>query len=159
MKREDTDFHTVRAGHTAIHGRLLNWARWTRSHSASPSVQPMFRGYRPYAYPEAQGGGMPIDTLDAVGLQKLMHRLPEKHRLVIQWSYVFPFLSPFKVCRHLAVSKSGLAELVHDGRTMLKNQSQQLDNENPAIQNARKFDTASAASASRREALASKEPA
>lgn len=121
MKREDIDYHAVKGAHAVIHERLLNWARWSRSSPSSVACQPMFRGYRPYAFPESQGGGIPVDTLDAVAIQKLMIRVPEKHRWAIQWHYCFPFISPFKVCRHLGVSRSALNDLVNDGRTMLRN--------------------------------------
>jgi hypothetical protein len=49
--------------------------------------------------------------------------LPEKNRWAIQWSYAFPFIRVEKVCRVLAVNRPGLGELVHDGRSMLKNRA------------------------------------
>lgn len=124
MQRDDLDLHAVRPIHIRIHERLLNWARWSRASGSSSGCQPMFKHYRAYAFPESSGGGIPVDTVDAVSIQKLFARLPEKHRWAVQWSYCFPFISPFKVCRVLAVSRSGLVELVHDGRTMLKNQAE-----------------------------------
>jgi hypothetical protein len=81
----------------------------------------MFQGYRADGYHELQGGAIPVDSLDATAMQKLFPRLPEKHRWALQWSYCYPFIHQGKVCRVLAVTRPALCELVHDGRSMLKN--------------------------------------
>lgn len=122
MRREPVDFFTVRAGHEAIHERLTNWARWSRGGRGGSSTLPMFRFYRPDGYHELTGG-IPVDSLDATRIQKLMVVLPEKPRHAVQWSYCFPFIHVQKVCRVLAVSRDALGELVHDGRSMLRNRS------------------------------------
>lgn len=66
---------------------------------------------------------MPLNTLDAVALEKAVGLLPEKHRFAIRWSYVHCG-NPLAMARTLAVSKQGLADLVDSGRTMLKNKLQ-----------------------------------
>ncbi len=124
MTREPVDFFIIRISHDVIHGRLINWSRWANPRGARTSTLPMFHGYKPYLYPEVKGGGIPIDTLDAVAVQKLMAHIPEKHRWVIQWTYQYPFISVPKVCRRLAVSREGLAELLHDARSMLNNRGE-----------------------------------
>jgi len=120
MKRDSIDFHAVRLEHEAIHARLCNWARWARGSRSGSSTLPMFHGYRPDGYHELTVC-IPIDSLDAVKLQKLFILLPEKHRWALQWSYVKPWIPEQKVCRVLAVSRVGLSDLVSNGRTMLKN--------------------------------------
>lgn len=121
MRRDEIDFFEVRHAHIEIHERLLNWARWSRGGRGGSNVQPMFQGYRAGGYHELHGGGMPVDSLDATAIQKLFPRLPEKHRWALQWSYCFPYIHYGKVCRGLAVPKPALCELVHDGRSMVKN--------------------------------------
>jgi len=122
MKRDPVDFFTIRSGHEAIHERLRNWALWARGGRGGSSTLPMFRFYRPDGYHEL-AVGIPIDSLDATSLQKLMVVLPEKNRWAVQWAYAYPFVHVQKVCRVLAVSRDALCELVHDGRTMLRNRS------------------------------------
>jgi hypothetical protein len=123
LRRETHDFHEVRVVHLEIHERLNNWARWARDGRGMGNVSPMFRHYKPYAFPEAIGGSKNVDTLDAVAIQKLFSQIPEKNRWAIQWSYLFPFINAGKVCRHLAVTRIGLSDLIHDSRTMMKNNS------------------------------------
>jgi hypothetical protein len=81
----------------------------------------MFRMYqsksRQWHAPDIQE---PIDTLDAVLLEKAVSALPVKHRDAIRWSYVHCG-NPVAMARTLAVSKQGLADLVDAGRTMLAN--------------------------------------
>lgn len=122
MRRDAVDFFAVREIHRDIHERLLNWAKWARGGRGGGNVLPMFRLYRPDGYHELTGT-VPVDSLDATRLQKLMVVLPEKHRWAIQWTYCFPFIHVQKVCRVLAVNRPALCELVHDGRSILNNRS------------------------------------
>lgn len=121
VRRDDVDFFEVRHPHAEIHARLLNWARWARGGRGGGSVLPMFKDYRADGYHELQGGGIPIDSLDATAIQKVFAVLPEKHRWALQWTYCYPFIHVSKVCRVLAVTRPALGELVHDGRAMAKN--------------------------------------
>ena len=120
MMREAVDFHLVADKHLAIHARLLNWARWCNNRTGS-AVTPMFRAYRStdvWAEPTVIE---PVDTLDAARVEKAVTALPEKHKAATQWHYVRCTVSPIRAARSLAVSLSGLAELVTDARTMLVN--------------------------------------
>lgn len=121
MRRDEIDFFEVRHAHIEIHARLQNWAKWARGGRGTGYVHPMFQGYRADGYHELHGGGVPVDSLDAAAVQKLFPRLPEKHRWALQWSYVHPYIHFGRVCRALAVTKPALCELVHDGRSMVKN--------------------------------------
>ena len=119
MKR-DIDFHGVEERHLAIHARLLNWARWCNNRTGS-AVTPMFRHYRStdvWAEPTAIE---PVDSLDAAKVEKAVTALPVKHKAAAQWHYVRCTVSPIRAARTLAVSLRGLADLVHDARTMLVN--------------------------------------
>lgn len=116
-----TDFNTIKPEHEAIHEALKNWARWCLSGSRGGShVHPMFRGYRPYLHPETVPV-TPIDQLGAIETQKAFVRLPVKHRFAISWAYVHPWVSQGKVQRGLEVTRAGLADLVTDGRQMMRN--------------------------------------
>ena len=81
----------------------------------------MFRMYQSKARQwEAPVIQNPVDTLDAVLMEKAVSALPEKHRAAIRWNYVHAG-NPVAMARALAVSKQGLADLVDAGRTMLQN--------------------------------------
>lgn len=115
---EPIDFNRIKPGHEAIHERLLNWARWCKG-SNSGNVHPMFRQYR-NGYFEPTPAASYSDTVDAVAIQKSMKDIPERQRIALQWFYVKPG-SPARVCMALGESKAGVLELIHQGRTMMKN--------------------------------------
>ena len=123
MRVQETtvDYNHVPERHAAIHARLENWRRWVIVRPNGWQVAPMFRLYqsksRQWEAPVIQN---PVDTLDAVLMEKAVSALPEKHRAAIRWSYVHAG-NPVAMARALAVSKQGLADLVDSGRTMLQN--------------------------------------
>lgn len=115
------DYNHVPDHHKAIHERLENWRRWVIVRPHGWQTAPMFRMYQSKARQwEAPVIQNPVDTLDAVLLEKAVAALPEKHREAIRWNYVHAG-NPLAMARTLAVSKQGLADLVDSGRTMLKN--------------------------------------
>ena len=119
--QESVDYNHVKPEHEAVHERLSNWARWVRVRPQGWQTAPMFRMYQSRARQwEAPVIQNPVDTLDAVLMEKAVSALPEKHRAAIRWSYVHCG-NPVAMARALAVSKQGLADLVDAGRTMLKN--------------------------------------
>ena len=112
------DFAYVPANQYDIHDRLLNWAKWARGAGAR-NVHPMFRQYR-NDYWEPAPAASYADTVDALAVQKTMKDVPEKHRLAVQWYYIARS-NPQRMCRELGVTKAALADLVIDGRNMVKN--------------------------------------
>ena len=125
MKRDATDFHEVRTIHLAIHERLLNWARCVRPSTSGGQCAPMFRHYRSSEVWQQPTALVPIDTLDGNKMEKAVGGLPDKHREAVRWHYVNARVPLGKMCRLLAVRPEALAELVHDGRSMLKNRAAQ----------------------------------
>ncbi len=121
MKRDAICFHTVRDEHLAIHDLLLNWARVVRVHVASDKPAPMFAAYRSSETWESDGPRIPVDMLAGWKTEKAVSNLPEKHRAAVRWHYVWPWKAPGMVARRIAVPISVLHELVHDGRSMLRN--------------------------------------
>ena len=115
------DFHYVPSNQHDADKRLVNWARWVTVRPHGWHTAPMFRLYqsksRQWEAPVIQN---PVDTLDAVVVEKAVSALPEKHRAAVRWSYVHAG-NPVAMARALAVSKQGLADLVDAGRTMLQN--------------------------------------
>ena len=118
---EIVDYNYVQDRHQVIHERLENWRRWVMVRPHGWQTAPMFRMYqskaRQWHAPVIQ---TPVDTLDAVLVEKAVAALPEKHRAAVRWSYVHCG-NPVAMARTLAVSKQGLADLVDAGRTMLNN--------------------------------------
>ena len=118
---ESVDFNRVQDHHRAIHQRHENWRRWVTVRPVGWQTHPMFRMYqsknRQWEIPVLHD---PLNTLDAVLVEKAVAALPTKHRDAIRWSYVHCG-NPAGMARALAVSKQGLADLVDAGRTMLQN--------------------------------------
>lgn len=118
---EAVDYSHVPEHHKAIHERLENWRRWVAVRHHGWQTAPMFRMYQSKARQwEAPLIQNPVDTLDAVVVEKAVAALPDRHREAIRWSYVHCG-NPAAMARRLAVSKQGLADLVDAGRTMLEN--------------------------------------
>ena len=120
MKVKTIDFHAVDPAHDAIHARLENWSRWVTvrgMHWMGPIWKLGKSNGRQWDTPEHRP---PVDTLDAVLIEKAVSTLPHKHRSAVRWAYVFKY-SPSKATRELAVSMDGLGDLVRNGRTILKN--------------------------------------
>ncbi len=118
---ETVDYCHIATHHEAIHARLVNWERWVRVRPHGWATAPMFRMYQSKARQwEAPVIQNPVDTLDAVLLEKAVYALPEKHREAVRWWYVYR-RDPVAMARSLGVSKQWLADLVDAGRTMLQN--------------------------------------
>jgi hypothetical protein len=121
VRREPIDLHAVKPIHLVIHDRLLNWSRWCKA-TPPGSVQPMFRGFRA-GYEEPEVVSIPIDTLDGHRIEKLVISLPERHRTVLQWSYVHAHIPVRRVCQAVAVPYRELPDLIHDARAMVRNRA------------------------------------
>ncbi len=116
------DFSVIAEGHAAINARLENWARWLRSSSAlRGKIHPMFRQYKSPMHWQRGPDRALVDPLDAQAVEKAVSALPEGHRYALRWSYVWPWVSPSRASRALAVTRDGLADLLHEGRQMLIN--------------------------------------
>lgn len=113
------DFSVVERHHSAIHERLLNWARacFGSHHSAT---HPMFRQYTSPEHWDGAMASIPIDHRDAVKIGRGVSFLPTPHRLAVQWWYVRP-TSPRAACQAIGCTYSGLALFVRDARQMLVN--------------------------------------
>lgn len=119
--QESVDFSYVRDRHQAIHNRLENWRKWVIVRPHGWQTTPMFRMYQSKARQwEAPILETPVDSLDAMLVEKAVSALPVKHREAVRWSYVHCG-NPLGMARSLGVSKQGLADLVDLGRTMLTN--------------------------------------
>jgi hypothetical protein len=152
MSHDENDLHRVKFAHEGVHDRLVNWARWCSSGSGTSSTSPMFRLFKAPRYRNAVAElHIPVDGLDGMRLEKTVVMLPELHRDVIRWYYVYSLwgVNMFRACRELGVSPANLPRLVHDARAMVKNR---LDRANERGTIAPQFDPAPAVPASRCEA-------
>jgi len=125
LKRDFPDFHAVRSEHIGIHDALLNWRRVVAVGGMAQHTMPIFQQYRPEEIPDWQLWATvdkpPAPDLNAGWkMERMVRNLPEKHREAIRWRYVRR-TDPRKQARILAISVSVLHDLVHDGRSMLKN--------------------------------------
>ena len=118
---EIVDYNHVQDRHQAIHARAGELAQvgdrspaWL---AGCPDVPYVPEQVQAVARPVIQ---TPVDTLDAVLVEKAVYALPEKHREAVRWWYVYR-RNPAAMARSLGVSKQGLADLVVAGRTMLQN--------------------------------------
>jgi hypothetical protein len=117
--RTHVDFHAVEPQHAAVHERLENWARWARGSSTGPATSPMFRLYRPtQQWRQVVEIGRPVNTADAIKVQRAMVRLPEAHRHALAWCYIVRS-NPRGCAQRLGESMEGLALLIRCGRDML----------------------------------------
>jgi DNA-directed RNA polymerase specialized sigma24 family protein len=123
MKRDSIDFFAVHDGHHAIHDQLCNWSRVVRVHVSSNRPSPMFAAYRSSEVFQAPEAKIPTDMQAGWKMERAVSNLPEKQRAAIRWQYVWPWKPPGMVARRLAVTTTVLQQLVHDGRSMLRNRT------------------------------------
>ena len=115
------DYNYIKPEHEAIHARLENWERWVRVRPHGWFTHPMWRNSRTSRQWEVSPYiGVPVNTIDAMLIEKAVSALPVKHREAVRWWYVYR-RDPVAMARNLGVSKQGLADLVEACRTMLKN--------------------------------------
>lgn len=123
MKRDFIDFFVVRDDHIGIHARLEAWAQWVKVRPHGWQVSPMFRQYKADSWHGREKRREPriaVNIPQAVEMERAVSGLPEKHRTAIRFAYVCN-ASPRLTARDLGVSLHGLADLIHQGRTMLQN--------------------------------------
>ena len=117
------DFHAVQPQHLIIHDALLNWARVVRDNASGAKCAPCFRHYLSSEVWISEPPRIPTDSQAGWGMERSVGNLPERHREAIRWHYVYPRKTPSKVAYRLAVTQAMLFQLVHDGRSMLKNRA------------------------------------
>lgn len=116
------DLHHVPSSQSEIHSRLENWRRYVSTGTRAWFVQPMFRQAKtPKQWEEDLKIPIPIDTQDGHILEKAVSGLPEKHRAVIRWYYVFPYVPENKIRRECGLTREMLAQIAIDARNMLHN--------------------------------------
>ena len=117
-----TDFSRIPTRQDAIHLRLERWARWVRVTPKPWALHPMWRHARTSRqWDEHPHSPEATNTLEAHETERAVAFLPAAHRMALRWAYVYPFISPWKMQRELAVSASTLERLLVDGRDMLAN--------------------------------------
>lgn len=116
------DLHHIADRHFVIDERLTEWAAWVRVRPQPWKTQPMFRMYRSMARQwHAPEPKREINTLQAHEIERCVSLMPEPHRAVIRWAYVFPYIHQGKIRRELGLTDDGLAKILCDGRDMVKN--------------------------------------
>ena len=125
-RRDEVDFHVVAPEHLAIHERLENWRRYVTNGRGGCAMAPMFRNYRSDQHWIADAPRIPVDSIDGGLIETAVGLLPENPRDAIRWHYVYSYcgIGVWKVCRSMDVRPEKLADLVNDGRTMLKKLAQ-----------------------------------
>lgn len=119
---EIVDYNHVQDRHQAIHARLENWRRWVIVRPHGWFTHPMWRNSRTSRQWEVSPYiGVPVNTIDAMLIEKAVSALPVKHRDALRWYYVRKGNNPVAMARQLALSKQGLADIVSAARTMLTN--------------------------------------
>ena len=123
MKREPViDFFIVHPRQMPIHIRLTDdWPAYCHGSSGSSS-SPMFRLYRSDEYqdkdvPTAKPRG---DAKAGAILNAAVMRLPEPHRIALQWFYIAGG-SPLRPRRVIGCTMAGLQQYLQDARNMLVN--------------------------------------
>lgn len=120
MKNDTNDFSRIAARHDAINLRLEQWGAWVTVRPQAWKVQPMFRQYRSHAWqwhmPEIKAQ---INTIEASETERAVSTLPEQHRTVIRWLYVWPWVPVSAVTRSLGLTRAELVAVADKGRDMV----------------------------------------
>jgi len=78
----------------------------------------MFRWAKPPQHWHAVEISEVTDPIAAIRIEKAIHKLPSDNQVAVRWSYVFQG-PPRRVANSLGVTHQALADMVHDGRSML----------------------------------------
>ena len=117
------DFCYVPQHQEAMHARLGNWARWVRIRPHGWQTHPMWRKSLTSRQWDIEPHiSTATDLLDALLIERTVSKLPEKYRDALRWQYVLR-ADPAGMARKLGVSRSGLLNLVCDGRLMVANRA------------------------------------
>ena len=120
MRNDTNDFSRIAARHDAINLRLEQWAQWVSVRPQAWKVQPMFRQYRSHAWqwhmPEIKAQ---INTIEASETERVVSMLPDKHRAILRWLYVWPWVPVNAVRRSLGLTRAELAAVADKGRDMV----------------------------------------
>jgi hypothetical protein len=107
-----TDLARIQHHHEAIHERCVEWGKWVKVNTRLFSPQPMFRHYRaPGRWDVETVAPTAINTLQALEVERAVATLPEKHKTVLRWAYVWPALHINAVCREMGVDRDGLGAI------------------------------------------------
>ena len=115
------DLHHIDARHDAINLRLEAWARWVTVRPQPWRMQPMFRLYKAPPQWEPRELRVEVNPNEAMEIERAVYHLPEKHRTVVRWFYVYPYISDSRIRREVAETRQGLYELLVDSRDMVRN--------------------------------------
>ena len=123
MKDDTNDLSHVPDRQIAVNLRLEEWAKWVRPRRVGWFTQPMFRLYQSKA---RQWDPMPhihiaINGNDAMDVEKAVAKLPEKHREIVRWAYVYPWVPVKKVCREQSMRLDDVGAMLSESRDMVKN--------------------------------------
>ena len=120
MRNDTNDFSRIAARHDAINLRLEQWAQGVSVRPQAWKVQPMFRQYRSHAWqwhmPEIKAQ---INTIEASETERVVSMLPDKHRAILRWLYVWPWVPVNAVRRDLGLTRVELASMAADARDMV----------------------------------------
>lgn len=120
MRRDAIDFHEVPERQLKIHDALLNWARSMHGR-AKQAVSASCSGYQsPPSVRREQEASVPVDHVSARRMNRAVVGLPLKHCKSLQWHYV-QRTSVGAGRRYVVCTAEELANLVIDGRDMLRN--------------------------------------
>lgn len=117
------DLNHIPARHEAVNLRLEEWARWVRVRPQAWAMQPMFRFAKsnsrqwetdPHIHVE-------INTLAAHEIERCVSGLPDKHRTVLRWAYVWPYIPDNRVRREIGLTREALDDMLCAARDMVKN--------------------------------------
>ena len=57
--------------------------------------------------------------IDHMKMEKAVSKLPEKHRTLIRWAYVYPWVPVHRVTHHLAINRRAMGLMLVEARDML----------------------------------------
>ncbi len=107
-----SDLARIQPHHEAIDQRCVEWGKWVKVHQRPFGPQPMFRHYRaPGRWDVETVVPVALNTLQALEIERAVATLPERHRTVLRWAYVWPALHVNAVARELGTDRDGLGAI------------------------------------------------
>ena len=118
----NVDFSRIPTRQDAIHIRLEQWGRWVKDHPMPWGLHPMWRNSKSSRqWDVSHHISQPLNTLECHETERAVSLLHDKHKTVLRWLYVWPWVHEGKVRRETALTSDALYEVSIDARDMVIN--------------------------------------
>ncbi len=126
----------------AINGRLENWQRWRLGDAGNPLSYPSSSLLDVHVTHQAHGARVPVQSMDAVELDRAIAVLPLRNGRALAWIYLRPDLTQSEAARACGCSVRVLLRDVEHAKGLIKQRLAQTARLRRNVRQQNQIDTA-----------------